>query len=184
MCLRKTKALIGRALAVAVFCRNSILQELIYGGFGRFTITHLTRMVSSTLRSGGNAHSGRIFSIGSLPCMALLPLLPFADLHLNPRKFSSDSFNASSKPGLATPGLHHPSNHLKKMAVSERSSKPGLATPGLHHPFNHLNKMAVCKRSSSSSSLSPIHPRNGFCNANSTFYSKRNPLPLPAKFLP
>ncbi|CAN7059095.1 unnamed protein product [Brassica oleracea var. botrytis] len=127
-------------------------------GFGRFTITHLTHMVSSTLRSGGNAHSGRIFSIGSLPCMALLPLLPFADLHLNPRKFSSDSFNASSK--------------------------PGLATPGLHHPFNHLNKMAVCKRSSSSSSLSPIHPRNGFCNANSTFYSKRNPLPLPAKFLP
>ncbi|CAF2109678.1 BnaC08g19300D [Brassica napus] len=100
-------------------------------GFGRFTITHLTHMVSSTLRSGGNAHSGRIFSIGSLPCMALLPLLPFADLHLNPRKFSSDSFNASSKPGLATPGLHHPSNHLKKMAVTERSSKPGLATPGL-----------------------------------------------------
>ena len=59
-----------------------------------------------------------------------------------------------------------------------------LIISGLHHPFNHLNKMAVCKRSSSSSSLSPIHPRNGFCNANSTFYSKRNPLPLPAKFLP
>ncbi|RID51680.1 hypothetical protein BRARA_H02327 [Brassica rapa] len=123
-------------------------------GFGRFTITHLTRMVSSTLRSGGNAHSGRIFSIGSLPCIALPRLLPFAGLHLNPRKFSSDAFNTSSK--------------------------PGLATPGLHHPFNHLNKMAVCKRSSSSSSLSPIHPRNGFCYANSTFYSKRNPLPLPA----
>ncbi|KAF2589316.1 hypothetical protein F2Q70_00040261 [Brassica cretica] len=99
-------------------------------GYGRFTITHLTRMVSSTLPSGGNAHSGRIFSIGSLPCIALLPLLPFADLHLNPPKFSSDSFNASSKPGLATPGLHHPSNHLKKMTISERSSKPGLATPG------------------------------------------------------
>ncbi|KAG2257212.1 hypothetical protein Bca52824_076506 [Brassica carinata] len=109
-------------------------------GFGRFTITHLTRMVSSTLRSGGNAHSGRIFSIGSLPCMALLPLLPFADLHLNSRKFSSDSFNASSKPGLATPGLHHPSNHLKKMAVSERSSKPGLATPvNATHCHSQLN---------------------------------------------
>lgn len=74
-------------------------------GFGRFTITHLTRMVSSTLRSGGNAHSGRIFSIGSLPCIALPRLLPFAGLHLNPRKFSSDAFNTSSKPGLATPGL-------------------------------------------------------------------------------
>ncbi|XP_056857234.1 4-coumarate--CoA ligase-like 8 isoform X3 [Raphanus sativus] len=34
--------------------------------------------------------------------------------------------------------------------------------------------------SSSSSSSSLIDPRSGFCNANSTFYSKRNPLPLPA----
>ncbi|KAG2319654.1 hypothetical protein Bca52824_012867 [Brassica carinata] len=30
------------------------------------------------------------------------------------------------------------------------------------------------------SSSSLIDPRSGFCNANSTFYSKRNPLPLPA----
>ncbi|KAJ0247740.1 AMP-binding enzyme [Hirschfeldia incana] len=33
---------------------------------------------------------------------------------------------------------------------------------------------------SSTPSSSLIDPRSGFCNANSTFYSKRNPLPLPA----
>ncbi|XP_009110226.1 4-coumarate--CoA ligase-like 8 isoform X1 [Brassica rapa] len=33
---------------------------------------------------------------------------------------------------------------------------------------------------SSSTSSSLIDPRSGFCNANSTFYSKRKPLPLPA----
>ncbi|KAJ0247739.1 4-coumarate--CoA ligase-like 3 [Hirschfeldia incana] len=122
-------------------------------GFGRFTMTHVTHMVS-TMRSGGNAHLSRIFSIDSLPCLAIPRIHPFAGSQLNPRKLSSDAFNASSKTSLASPGLHHPCNHLKKVAVSQRWS--------------------------SSTSSSPINHRNGFCNANSTFYSKRNPLPLPA----
>ncbi|XP_006416392.2 4-coumarate--CoA ligase-like 4 [Eutrema salsugineum] len=55
--------------------------------------------------------------------------------------------------------------------TSTSPSKTGLANPELHYPST-----AVSVRSSSSL----IDSRNGFCNANSTFYSKRNPLPLPA----
>ncbi|XP_010498481.1 PREDICTED: 4-coumarate--CoA ligase-like 8 [Camelina sativa] len=80
-----------------------------------------------------------------------LALPRLVGLQLNPRKLYSDASDDQSETGLTNPGLNHPSNQLKKMADSERPSSPSL-----------------------------IDPKNGFCIANSTFYSKRSPLPLPA----
>ena len=135
---RETTSIQRFVLVLGVFFEMTLAVSTV--GFGRFTITHLTRMVSSTLRSGGNAHSGRIFSIGSLPCMALLPLLPFADLHLNSRKFSSDSFNASSKPGLATPGLLVHQRLVQLFLFAFSFVQPTSKFFPLVHPFytNHF----------------------------------------------
>ncbi|CAN8292251.1 unnamed protein product [Cochlearia groenlandica] len=87
---------------------------------------------------------------------------------------SNRIYSFGSLPWLALPRLHpfvgSQLNPLKLYSdASTISSKTGSSSTDseLDHP------------SSSSSSLI-IDPRNGFCIANSTFYSKRNPLPLPA----
>ncbi|KFK44165.1 hypothetical protein AALP_AA1G223300 [Arabis alpina] len=119
--------------------------------FRRLAITPFSPAVSP-LWSGGIAPLGcQKYPLTSLSGKIFsIRSLPRLTLpQLIPRKFYSDASTNPSETGLANSELHHPSIHLEKTADSERSS------------------------------TFLIDPRNGFCIANSTFYSKRKPLPFP-----